>query len=479
MRTEIDILGELDVPKDALYGIHSLRARKNFPSESLFHVEWYETLATVKLACYQSVIAYRKAAGESFPEAELPDSLPSDAVLDAMCQVAGEASRGAFFPDFIVPAVQGGAGTSINMNVNEIIANAANIRLGGKPGDHHLVDPFMHANVFQSTNDVVPTALKVSAMLLFRGLEGSINRLRSSVERIEGDNRSHLRMAYTEMQRAVPSSYGMLFSAYNEALSRDWWRVSRCQERLKLVNLGGGAAGTGIAVPRFFIMDVVSRLQQLTLLPLARSENLADATQNLDSLVEVHAILKALAVNLEKMSADLRLLASGLAGQPEVVLPAVQAGSSIMPGKVNPVIPEYVISVAHKVYSNDLLIGGLCGQGSLDLNPYLPVIGHALLESIKLLKGACDTLAGQLFHAIKVNEGTAYQNLLYSPTLSTALIPLVGYREAGRIARLMQEKGVGILEANRELKLVDPDKMKEVLLPENLLKLGYSLKDMH
>ena len=478
MRKESDTIGVLDVPADALYGIHSLRASRNFPDQTRFHQEWYQSVGLVKLACYRTVIAYKQAAAREYPDKVLPGNLPSDEVLEAMCNSAVSVSQGEFFGHFIAPAMQGGAGTSANMNVNEIVANASIMALGGRPGDYGMVDPFLHANVFQSTNDVIPTALKLAAIRLLQELEASINRLRSVVEGLEGQGRSVMRIAYTEMQRALPSSYGLLFGAYNEALSRDWWRVSRCYERLKLVNLGGGAAGTGLAIPRFYIMEVVGQLQKLTGLPLTRSENLADTTQNLDSLVEVHGMLKALAVNLEKISSDIRLLSSDMCAPPELGIPAVQAGSSIMPGKLNPVIPEYVIGLCHKVYSNDALVSGLSGQGSLDLNPYLPAIGHAFLESIKLLDGACNSMAEQLFPGLSLHKGTSLENLLMSPTLTTALLPFIGYQDAARMAAYMRENGVSILEANEAMDMLPQEKIKKVLLPENLLKLGYSLKDL-
>ena len=198
------------------------------------------------------------------------------------------------------------------------------------------------------------------------------------------------------MQEAVPSTFGRLFSSYSDALSRDWWRVSKCLERIKVVNLGGSAIGTSVAVPKYFVSEVVARLQQLSGLPVTRGENLSDATSNLDPFVEVHGILKAHAVNLEKMVSDLRLLASDVYGTHSLTIPKKQVGSSIMPGKVNPVIPEYVISCAHRVYSNDQLIAGLSAQGCLELNAYLPVIGHAMLESLKLLISADNTAAAHL-----------------------------------------------------------------------------------
>jgi aspartate ammonia-lyase len=478
MRKESDWLGEVALPEDALFGIHAWRARQNFPGETLCHKEWYQAIGQVKLACYQTVLSFLAEAREQFPDRPLPESLPDVKVLESLCRAAEAVAEGRHYDQLIVPARQGGAGTSLNMNVNEILSNLAILGLGGQPGDYELVDPFHHANVFQSTNDVIPTALKVAAAGLLGRLEESVNRLRQGMEALESNHRHTLRMGSTEMQRAVPSSFGLLFGAYNEMLSRDWWRLSRCLERLKLVNLGGGAAGTGLAVPRYFIMEVLPRLQRLTGLPLTRSENLADATQNLDSLVEVHAMLKALAVNLEKMSGDLRLLGSDIPGRPELGLPAVQTGSSIMPGKINPVIPEFVIGQAHQVYANDMLVGQLAGQGSLDLNPYLPVIGHAFLDSIKWLRDACDSLSTFLIPGLQVHGQVSEKVLLNSPTITTALIPHIGYRGAARMAREMHEGGMDVFGANARLGLMPEEKLRECLRPENLLRLGYSLRDL-
>ena len=239
------------------------------------------------------------------------------------------------------------------MNINEIITNRALEKLDHTPGSYHVADPVEAANIFQSTNDVVPTALRIAAMQLLNTLEEAINDLRLDTEAAEKSYRNALRIGYTQMQQAVPTTYGRLFSTYCDALSRDWWRISKCLERIKVVNLGGSAIGTSIAVPRYFTVEVVKTLQQISGLPLTRGENLSDATSNLDPLVEVHGILKAHAVNLEKMVNDLRLLASDLHESHEVQLPKKQVGSSIMPGKVNPVIPEFVVSAAHKVYGND------------------------------------------------------------------------------------------------------------------------------
>jgi aspartate ammonia-lyase len=479
MRIEKDFLGERELPSEALYGIHSLRASENFPYRSEFHIEWFMALGLTKLACYNTYTSFLKAAVNKTGHSSLPFTPLNKEVVEMMKQAAMEIAAGNHFDQFIVPAVQGGAGTSINMNINEIIANATLIKLNSHTGNYKLADPIEHANIYQSTNDVVPTSLRLAVIKLLLVLEEEINQLRFIIEKTESIHRNHLRIAYTQMQQAVPSSWGMLLGSYNEALSRDWWRVSKCFERIKTVNLGGSAAGTGLAVPRYFIMEVVQELRKLTGLPLSRSENLPDATSNHDGLVEVHAILKTYAVNLEKMVSDLRLLSSDIAGGNELTLPKVQVGSSIMPGKVNPVICEYVISCSHKIYANDQIITSLSGQGCLDLNAYLPSIGHALLESIKLLIASSRSLRINLFSRITVNNKVSELNLFSSPAITTALTPYIGYNKSAILAGLMKEKGLDIFKANEEMQVIDPDWLAAILEPENLLKTGFSLGDLH
>jgi aspartate ammonia-lyase len=477
LRIEKDSLGEKGIPSDALYGINAVRARENFPGNTQFPVEWYKAVGLTKLACYRTYRKFIKAASQKMG-GNLPFRKIDDIILDALNSSAEEVADGKHFESFIVPAVQGGAGTSINMNINEIITNLSLLKTGNKCGDYTYTDPTEHANIFQSTNDVIPTALTVAVMKLMQSLEEGINRLRHKVEESERQNRNKLRPGYTQMQEAVPSSFGLLFSSYNEALSRDWWRVSKCFERIKQVNLGGGAIGTGIAIPRYFIMEIVPELRALTGLQLSHSENLADATSNLDKWVEIHAILKAHAVNLEKLSSDLRLLASDIAGTKTISIPEKQVGSSIMPGKINPVIPEFVISAAHKVYSNDVLITSLCGQGSLELNAYLPVIGCSVIESINLLISCNTTLHDNLFAGLVINESAGYKALMTSPSVTTALSPYLGYHKASELANLMKEKKIDVFEANRILKIIDDAKLNTILEPGNLLKLGFSLDEL-
>jgi aspartate ammonia-lyase len=476
-RTEKDSLGEKQIPADALYGIHAIRAKENFPGNSQFPIEWYKAVGITKLACYNTYRKFRNAAKEKSGH-NLQFKIINDNILNALIKAAGEVADGNYSDQFIVPAVQGGAGTSINMNINEIITNSALLTTGHKCGEYSFIDPLEHANIYQSTNDVIPTALTIAVMKLLQSLEEQINMLRQKVEGFEKNNREKLRPGYTQMQEAVPSSFGILFSTYNEALSRDWWRVSKCSERIKQVNLGGGAIGTGLSLPRFFIMEVVPELRNLTGFPLTHSENLCDATSNLDKWVEIHATLKAHAVNLEKMSSDFRLLSSDLIGEKTISIPERQVGSSIMPGKINPVIPEFVISVAHKIYSNDVLISSLCGQGTLELNAYLPVIGCSVIESINLLISCNITLLNNLFSGLVINEYAGYKSVILSPSITTALSPHIGYHKAAELARLMKEKEIDIFEANGILKLIDETKLRSILQPGNLLKLGFSLDDL-
>jgi aspartate ammonia-lyase len=493
-RKEHDLIGDMAIPENALYGIHAVRAKSNFPDQTIFHIEWFKSLGLVKKACYQTAEAYERAMQEKYGahSGSFAVDHSSFPYFTYLIHAAAEIADGDHFDAFIVPALSGGAGTSINMNVNEIIANVALQNLGEKPGSYHIIDPIEHANVFQSTNDVVPTALRVAAMLLLQELEKAINSLRFVVEQHETTHQNDLRIGYTQMQEAVPTSFGKLFSAYSEALSRDWWRVSKCFERIKMVNLGGSAIGTGMAVPRYFIMEAIGHLQQLTGLPVTRSENLADATSNLDSFVEVHATIKAHAVNLEKMVSDIRLLSSDLtaifsqnmnnparvARHSIMSIPRCQSGSSIMPGKINPVIPEFVISAAHRIYANDQLISSLCGQGCLELNAYLPAIGHAFLESLKLLIACNTTIQKNLMEGLLVFPAESKASLFLSPSITTVLLPVLGYHKATDIARYMKENGTDVFEANRNLGLLSEEKLNSLLKPENLLKLGFTAADL-
>lgn len=476
-REEYDFIGTLLIPEEALYGIHAARARENFPYSDSLDIDWYSAVGTVKMACYQTYLSLHDAVSERYPEHK-PIPLIDKKIIRALISASKEVINKNHFEWFIVPSTQGGAGTSINMNINEIISNRALQILEKKAGDYVIIDPVEHANIYQSTNDVIPTSLKLCTMQLLQHLEKEINNLRANIETKEREGRNCIRIGYTQMQAAVPTSYGKLFSTYSEALSRDWWRVSKCFERIKVVNIGGSAIGTGIAVPRFFIMEVINQLQSITQLPLTRSENLSDATSNLDSFVEVHAILKSLAVNLEKISSDIRLLSSDLIGEKEITIPPRQVGSSIMPGKVNPVIAEYCITVAHKVYANDNLISELSGLGCLELNAYLPEIGRALIESIKLLSNACRSLSEFMIKDLSFNPEVSIKKLVMSPAITTALTPHIGYHHAALLSKEMQSEHCSIFEANDKLQIIDSEKLRQLMQPDVLLQLGFSLTDL-
>jgi aspartate ammonia-lyase len=476
MRLEKDSLGSMEIPENALFGIHSARAKENFPDQTPFPIEWYKAVGIVKHACY---LAYRKFRESALEYSQsLPLSFLEPDIIDALEKSAIEVTEGKHFEHFIVPAIQGGAGTSINMNVNEIITNKALQILQKNPGEYQIIDPIESANIYQSTNDVIPTSLKIATILLLEELENCINDLRKQVENLEKKHNNTIRIGYTQMQEAVPSTYGRLFSNYSDALSRDWWRVSKCLERIKEVNIGGGAIGTGLSIPRFFIMQVIQELQQLTKLPVTHSENMQDTTSNLDTFVEIHAILKSHAVNIEKMTSDLRLLSSDVTHTREISIPEKQTGSSIMPGKINPVIPEFAISVAHKVYANDNLITSLCGQGCLDLNAYLPTIGYALIDSLKLLIATNTTIQRNMIEGLQINTEIAQQKVYNSPSLTTALIPYIGYHKAAILAKEMKNSHTDIFTANNRLQVLDQSKLHNLVEPQNLLQLGFSIKDL-
>jgi len=477
-RTEKDFLGAMEIPTGALYGIHSMRAKSNFPINDQFPIEWYKAIGTVKLACYLTYQKFKKAIVSKYGSQYSVLKLMTDEQINALIHSSEKVSEGIYFDQFIVPATQGGAGTSINMNVNEIITNLALRYLKQDFGRYEYLDPIEQANIYQSTNDVIPSSLKLAIIQLLTVLEEKINELRFDIEKLEKQHRSTLRLSYTQMQEAVPSSYGILFSTYNEALSRDWWRVSKAFERIKVINLGGGATGTALAIPRFFVMEVTNTLQNICKLPLTRSENLADATNNADSFVEVHAILKAHAVNLEKIVSDMRLLSSNILVINEIEIPQKQTGSSIMPAKINPVIVEFVVSAVHKIYANDMLISSLSGLGCLDLNAYLPSIGNALIDSLKLLIACNSTLKENLFSNVKINKSFAEKKLFSSPSISTALTPFIGYHKAAELANYMKNKEVNIFKANNDLNLISETQLQAILKSENLLKNGFLLSEI-
>ena len=300
---------------------------------------------------------------------------------EVIISVCEELSRNNYDDQIVVDVYQGGAGTSTNMNFNEVIAGLANEKL-----DEEVVHAIHHVNLHQSTNDVYPTALRVSILYLLKSLELELQTMQEVLQEKELEFRDVVKLGRTQLQDAVPMTLGMEFGAWGEAIARDRWRVFKSRERIKQINLGGTAIGTGLTAPREYIFKVTEQLRKITGLSIARAENLVDATQNLDPIVEISGMLKTLGVNLFKISQDIRFLSSGpMGGLGEIKLPELQKGSSIMPGKVNPVMPEMIGQVSLKVMNNDTLISQVAALGNLELNQFLPLLTITMLESMELL----------------------------------------------------------------------------------------------
>ncbi|SET73849.1 aspartate ammonia-lyase [Draconibacterium orientale] len=459
-REESDFIGKKQIPATALWGIHTARAVENFSiSGQLVHPELIKAYGEVKLACAQTNNAL--------------DFWEDKTKAEAIEKVAFEMSQGLLNKHILVDALQGGAGTSTNMNVNEVLANRALQILGKELGDYKAVSPLDDINLHQSTNDTYPTALKVAAIRLLRELEQQVLNLQEAFQQKEKEFAHIVKIGRTQLQDAVLTTLGREMSAYAEALNRDRWRIYKCEERLRVVNLGGTAIGTGLGAPKQFIFRVVDKLRENTNIGLARSENLIDGTQNADVFVEVSGILKACAVNLLKISNDLRLLSSGPhAGLGEINLPQLQAGSSIMPGKVNPVIPEAVVQAAMKVMGNDQVIAQACGAGNLELNPFMPLIANSLLESIDLLKNASKLFNEKCVSYVTANADVCRMRVHNSTATITALVPKIGYERCSEIVKMVENSGLSIKEAALKSGHLTACEFDELITPEAVCRLG-------
>ncbi|MBN1489608.1 MAG: aspartate ammonia-lyase [Phycisphaerae bacterium] len=460
-RCEHDALGEVRLPVDALHGVHTARAMEHFRLAGRpVHPALIAAYGIVKLACART----NRALG-----AWADDVAKADAIERA-CE---EMAEGLLDPYVQVDRLQGGAGTSTNMNVNEVLANRALELLGHLPGDYARVSPLADLNRHQSTNDTYPTALKLAAVRLLCTLEDRLVTLQEAFQEAEKRLAHVVKVGRTQMQDAVLTTLGRTMSAYAEPFSRDRWRVYKCQERLRVVNLGGTAIGTGLAAPRAYIFRVVDTLRDITGIGFARAENLIDATQNADVFVEVSGILKACATSLLKVCGDLRLMASGpQAGLAEIRLPARQAGSSIMPGKVNPVIPEAVSQAAMLVMGHDATIAAACAAGSLELNPFLPLVAVCLLESIELLTRACDILARYCVSGIEANEAQCRRYVEGATATVTALLPVLGYERAAALAQQATETGRTIRDCVVGAGLLTAAAFDELVCSEAVCRLG-------
>lgn len=391
----------------------------------------------------------------------------------AIAQAAAEVAAGALADQFIVDAFQGGAGTSTNMNMNEVLANRAIEILGGSKGDYQLVHPVDHVNLSQSTNDVYPTSLRVATIRLLRPLSEAFAALQAALQAKEAEFAGVLKVGRTQLQDAVPITLGQEFSAWAEAAARDRWRLYKMEERLRQVNLGGTAVGTGLGAERRYVFTVIEKLRELTGLGLARAENPIDPTQNADVFVEVSGLLKAGATSLAKMAADLRLLSSGpVAGLGEITLPQRQAGSTIMPGKVNPVMTEMLTQVAYEVMAGDLAITLAAHAGQLELNAFLPLVAHHLLGGMEMLTRALDLFRIHCVEGIEANVERCRELVEMSYGPATALVPRLGYEVACDVVREALSRRCSLRQLVTEKGLLPPEELEALLSPEELTRPG-------
>ncbi|MFI7097586.1 aspartate ammonia-lyase [Streptomyces lydicus] len=457
VRIEHDLIGDKQVPADAYYGIHTARAVENFAitdSTIARHPDLITALAAVK----QAAAMANRDLGLLAPD--------KAAAIVAACE---ELRAGRLHDQFVVDPIQGGAGTSTNMNANEVIANRALELLGHPRGTYQELHPMEHVNRGQSTNDVYPTAVKLALVFSVRRLRAALHGLGSAFEEKAREFGDVLKMGRTQLQEAVPMTLGQEFAAYAITIEEDCGRLAEAAELLLESNLGGTAIGTGInGHPRYPEL-ACGYLAEISGLPVRPAGDLIEATQDCGAFVHLSGVLKRVAVKLSKTCNDLRLTSSGpAAGLGEINLPAVQAGSSIMPGKVNPVIPEVVNQVAFEVIGNDLTVTMAAEAGQLQLNAFEPVIAHSLLGSLAHLHAACDTLATRCVPGITANRDRLADIVSRSVGLVTALSPYIGYAASTEIAQQALATGRGIKELAAETGLLTPTRLAEILQPDLL-----------
>ena len=458
-RTEHDLLGDREVPADALYGVQTLRAVENFPISGV-HLSHFPTLV-------RALAMVKQAAARANLSLGLLDGDVASAI-DRACQ---EVVDGHHHGHFVVDAVQGGAGTSTNMNANEVIANRALELLDERRGDYRRCHPNNHVNLSQSTNDVYPTALRITTVLSLRTLIAAMERLRAALSAKGEEFRTVVKMGRTQLQDAVPMTMGQEFTAFAVTTGEDIARLSETARLFLEVNMGGTAIGTGInADPRYPEL-VVEHLRRITGLDLVSAENLVEATPDTGAFVMFSGVLKRTAVKLSKMCNDLRLLSSGpRCGFAEINLPAMQPGSSIMPGKVNPVIPEVVNQVAFQVIGNDLTITLAAEAGQLQLNVMEPIIAFGLFQSLQMLTAAVDTLTSRCIRGITANAGRCRELVEGSIGIVTALVPALGYERATEVASEALKSARPVREIVLARGLLSSVELDELLSPEAMIR---------
>lgn len=457
-RIEHDLLGEREVPVDLYYGIHSLRAIENFPisgSKISSYPELVKALASVKKAC--------ALANNEF-------GLLNDARTKAIVRACDDIRNGEFHDQFVVDVIQGGAGTSTNMNANEVIANRGLDYLGHPHGAYHELHPLEHVNMSQSTNDVYPTAIKVALHFKIHLLIDAMGVLQIEFEKKAKEFADILKMGRTQLQDAVPMTLGQEFESFAIMLSEDRERLREASQLIQEINLGATAIGTGINAPKGYAKTACKYLSEITGIPLVVATNLVEATQDAGAFVQLSGVMKRVAVKLSKTCNDLRLLSSGpRVGFNEINLPPVQAGSSIMPGKVNPVIPEVVNQIAFEVIGNDVTVSFAAEAGQLQLNAFEPIIVRNLFNSLVFLRQGCLTLAERCISGITANRDHLRAMVDNSIGIVTALNPYIGYENATAIAAEAHQTGKGVTEIVLEKGLLTKEKLDEILRPESLI----------
>ena len=457
--TEIDFLGPMEVPADAYWGVQTARAIENFPitGQKISNMpNLIRALARIK-----------KAAASVNGELGAISSAHARAIVQACDEIVA----GQLHDQFVVDVIQGGAGTSTNMNANEVIANRGLELMGFARGRYDMLHPNDHVNASQSTNDVYPTALRLAAWTGIGRLLQALAGLREAFDQKAKAFEDILKIGRTQLQDAVPMTLGQEMLAYAVMLGEDEQRLSEARALMLEVNLGATAIGTGINAPAGYAKNVVDRLAQYSGVPVVASPNLVEATQDTGAFVQLSGVLKRIACKLSKIANDLRLLSSGpQAGLGDIFLPARQAGSSIMPGKVNPVIPEVVNQVAYEVIGNDLMITMASESGQLQLNAFEPVMGWALTNSIEHLTNACNTFQHHCVRGIEANTALLARRVAESVTLVTALNPIIGYEKAARIAKTVLQEGGTIAEVADRLGILKKEDVEALLVADTLTR---------
>ncbi|MEI6289334.1 MAG: aspartate ammonia-lyase [Chloroflexota bacterium] len=463
-RLEHDLLGEREVPFEKYFGIHTLRALENFP------------ITSIKISTYPGLINSLAIVKEACAAANFKLGLLEKDTADAIIQACVEIRSGSYHDQFVVDVIQGGAGTSTNMNANEVIANRALEILGLERGNYKILHPLEHVNLSQSTNDVYPTSIKVAMRYEIENLVRAMELLRAAFENKSSEFSEILKMGRTQLQDAVPMTLGQEFSTYAVMLMEDQQRLKEAALLIQEINLGATAIGTGINAPAEYAPLVCDELSKLTGFTFITAANLVEATQDAGAFVQLSGVLKRIAVKLSKVCNDLRLLSSGpRAGLGEINLPPVQAGSSIMPGKVNPVIPEVVNQIAFEVIGNDVTVTFAAEAGQLQLNAFEPIIAHKLLDSLIHLRQGCVTLADKCVVGITANKGRLHAIVSHSIGIVTALNPYIGYENASMVATEAYSSGASVSEIVLAKGLLTKTQLDEILRPENLTKPKFSI----